>query len=254
MYLKTSLTIAALVFSSWAAAQDVSEEFHQTYTLSPGGSFALSNINGAVKITGWDRSEVRIDAVKTADTRERLDELKIEVEAAADRVAVHTRYPQGSGSRGRNGHGSVAYTISIPRSARISKVELVNGALAVEGCTGDMEASTVNGEIQASGPGGNVNLSSVNGRIEAVMSRLDPARSVDLRTVNGEVRLVLPGNPSANLKASSVNGEITNDFGLAMVKGRFVGRSMEGQVGGGGASIQLKTVNGKINVSRTGQV
>jgi len=251
---KTCLCIAALLLSSLAVAQDVSEEFHQSYAISPTGSFGLSNVNGDVKIVGWDRSEVRVDAVKTADTRERLDELKIEVEATSDRVYVHTRYPQNSGSRGRNGRAAVAYTISVPRTAKLGEVKLVNGALTVDNVSGDIDASTVNGEINASGPGGNVDLSSVNGRIQATLSRIDPARSVELKTVKGEVRLVLPGNPSANIQASSVNGEITNDFGLTMVKSRVVGRRLEGQIGGGGAAIELKTVNGKIAVTRTGQV
>jgi DUF4097 and DUF4098 domain-containing protein YvlB len=251
---KTCLTIAVLLLSSLAVAQDVSEEFHQSYAISPTGAFGLSNVNGDVKIVGWDRSEVRVDAVKTADTRERLDELKIEVEATSDRVYVRTKYPENSGSRGRGSHAAVTYTISMPRSARIDKVSLVNGALTVDNVAGDINASTVNGEITASGPGGTVDLSSVNGRIQTTLSRLDPARTVALKTVNGEVRLVLPGNPSANIKASSLNGDITNDFGLTMVRGEHVGRTLEGQIGAGGAAIQLKTVNGKIAVTRTGQV
>ena len=35
------------------------EEFHQTYPLAAGGRVSLSNINGRVKITGWDRDEVK---------------------------------------------------------------------------------------------------------------------------------------------------------------------------------------------------
>jgi hypothetical protein len=40
------------------------EEFHQTYALTPDGRVELDNINGDVHISTWDRSEVKVDAVK----------------------------------------------------------------------------------------------------------------------------------------------------------------------------------------------
>ena len=48
------------------------EEFHQTYPLSAGGRISLENINGAVRVTAWDRNEVKVDAVKTAYRRDRF--------------------------------------------------------------------------------------------------------------------------------------------------------------------------------------
>jgi hypothetical protein len=57
------------------------EEFHQTYPLSPGGRIELKNISGAVHITGWDRNEVKVDAIKYANSQERLDDAKIRIDA-----------------------------------------------------------------------------------------------------------------------------------------------------------------------------
>ena len=43
---------------------------------------------------------------------------------------------------------------------------------------------------------------------------------------------------SAEIRAETVNGRISNDFGIEVKKGKYVGSSMNGSIGGGGpASI-----------------
>jgi hypothetical protein len=67
------LTLASLALTAadsgraqTATRAELTEEFHQTYPLSATGRVALSNINGSVKISAWDRNEVKVDAVKRA--------------------------------------------------------------------------------------------------------------------------------------------------------------------------------------------
>src|SRR5260370_41500674 len=76
---------ALLILALGAHAADhrcaLTEEFHQTYVLTADGRVELDNINGPVHVTGWDRNEVKVDAVKYADTKERLDEAKIEIDS-----------------------------------------------------------------------------------------------------------------------------------------------------------------------------
>ena len=76
---------ALLALSLVARASDrLTDEFHKTYTISAHGRVELDNINGDVHISVWDRNEVKVDAIKTAGTKERLDEARIEVESGAD--------------------------------------------------------------------------------------------------------------------------------------------------------------------------
>src|SRR5258708_22702458 len=89
--------ICALFLLSLAAhASDqrcaITEEFHQTYALTPDGRVELDNINGPVHISSWDRNEVKVDAVKYADTKERLDEARIEVDSGKDYLSIRTKY------------------------------------------------------------------------------------------------------------------------------------------------------------------
>jgi DUF4097 and DUF4098 domain-containing protein YvlB len=106
--------------------------------------------------------------------------------------------------------------------------------------------------VKASGLGGEVKLSTVNGGIEANVVALEAAKGVQLNSVNGSIVLVVPAGAGADVKASTVHGAITNDFGLTVEDGQWVGHSMNGQIGSGGARIRLNNVNGSIAVKRIG--
>ena len=82
-------TVCALfLFALGAHASDhrgaLTEEFHQSYAIAPDGRIELDNIKGPVHISGWDQNQVKVDAVKYADTKERLDEMRIEIDSGKD--------------------------------------------------------------------------------------------------------------------------------------------------------------------------
>jgi hypothetical protein len=86
--------------------------------------------------------------------------------------------------------------------------------------------------------------------VRADFDRLEAGSKISLETVNGKVNLLLPSDANATLKADSVNGNITNDFGLPVRKGKYVGRDMYGRLGNGDVQIRLESVNGGLTVSR----
>jgi DUF4097 and DUF4098 domain-containing protein YvlB len=245
-----------VVEESQTSGYEQTEEFHQTYHLSPSGRVSISNINGNVSISVWDGNEVKIDAVKRASTREGLDQVKVEVTTSADSVRIKTDYPGMNSSFGgresRQSHAlaSVDYTLTIPRKARIDSAELVNGSLDIEGVEGDVQAALVNGTVMARGLTGEVKLSTVNGRVDATIARLDESKPTSLSSVNGSIVLTIPANANAQVRASTIHGGITNDFGLQVDDGEFVGHNLSGQIGTGGARIRLNNVNGSISIKR----
>jgi len=232
----------------------LTEEFHQSYPLAAGGRVSLSNINGAVRVAGWDRNEVRVDAVKRAATQELLREAEIKVEAGADHVRVHTEYPDRRWSdrelERRERPASVEYTLSVPRGARLEGVSVINGPLHVEGLTGSVNASSVNGRVTGRALTGPVKLSAVNGAVEIGFDTLSESASVNVSVVKGTLSVTLPSDANAHLRANTVNGTITNDFNLPVREGEFVGRDLEGRLGNGSASVRLSSVQGEINIRR----
>ena len=263
--LKKRIVLAALLALSVVATgassvmtqqtEMLREEFHRTYPLSPGGRVSLENINGSVRVSAWDRNEVKVDAVKLARRRDRLDEAKVVVSSDPNSIHVETEYAtrtqtfhDGEGSY--NNPATVEYTLTVPRGARVDAIELINGDLDIDGIAGDVRASSINGRLSARELGGEVRLSTVNGKLDAVFGRLSAAKAVSLNSVNGALSLTLPSDSNAELKADTVHGAITNDFGLPVRRGEYVGRDLAGQLGSGGTRIKLGNVNGRISIKR----
>jgi DUF4097 and DUF4098 domain-containing protein YvlB len=245
---------ALLVLALGAHASDhrgsLSEEFHQTYPISADGRIELDNINGPVHISSWDRNEVKVDAVKYADTKERLDEAKIEINSGKDYLSIETKYPDHDHTWNWGSHNnpaSVEYTLTVPRTARLDEIKLINGALDVTGMRGEVRASCINGLLEASDLSGRAELSTINGRLEARFSRLS-GQSVELNSVNGSVDLTIPSDSSAEIEANTVSGGIDNDFGLRVNHHQFVGHDLRGELGGGGTHIRVSNVNGHVEI------
>jgi putative adhesin len=248
------LTFCAMLISSSANAADhrgaFSEEFHQTYALTPDGRVELDNINGAVHISVWDQNEVKVDAVKSADSKERLDQARIDIDSGKDYLSIRTKYPDHDltfnwGSH--NNPASVEYTLTVPRGARLDEIKLINGSLDVSGAKGEVHASCINGRLEAHNLSGRAELSTINGHLEAKFDDL-PGSSIELKSVNGSVALTIPSDSKATIEASTVSGGLENDFGLHVSHHSFVGHELRGELGTGGPRIKLEDVNGRIEI------
>src|SRR5580704_10838750 len=205
--LGTICALFALALGAHASDHAYTEEFHQTYSLTAEGRVELENINGAVHISTWDRSEVKVDAVKYAGTKERLDEAHIQIDSGKDYVSIKTEYPDHDRNFSWGSHNNpagVEYTLTVPRNARLDEIKLINGSLDVAGAGGEVHASCINGHLDA-------NFNAL------------PGSSIDLNSVNGSLELTIPSDSKAEIEASTVSGGIENDFGLRVNHHQFVG-------------------------------
>ncbi len=240
------LLIVVFAFTLAAGADAPYEEvIDQAFAVSATTRVSLENVNGDVSIEAWDRDEVRVQAVKRASSPELLAELEVEIDATGDRVDIDTHYP----SRMRSGQGtSVEYTLTVPRTARLASIDLVNGGLRVAGVEGGVSANCVNGTIRAEGVTGDLDLATVNGRIELDASSFAGGEELALESVNGAIEVTLPASADGSIDAETVNGSIGNDLGLEVRKGQYIGSSMHGTVGSGAGRLSIETVNGPISV------
>lgn len=240
-------TLVAMILAPSAQAlngNNVTEEFHKTVPLSTSGRVSLENVNGNVEITGWDKNEVQIDAVKSARDQQRLDEAKIEVEGSGDSIQIRTRYPEGHTN---DNPASVHYTVHVPAGAQLTKISLVNGSLDVSQVRGEVNANLVNGKLKAHDLAGRARLSTVNGSSDVSYNSLANVSEVKISAVNGSINLMLPASPNANVSASTTNGSIKSDFPIQVESG-FVGRHMTGTLGSGGTRIELSNINGSTHI------
>lgn len=243
----------ALALAAGPAMADVEDTQEWSFDVDTGARVSLENVNGDIRVTAGPAGQVAVNARKKAGSQEYLDGLEIVIDAERDYVRIETRHPKSDGgwfNWGKNGSGSVAYTLSVPADANLDRIETVNGDVSIHGVGGTVKAATVNGGLDVADLEGDVGLETVNGSIEARFATLSGDQRVDAEAVNGKIRLRLPANASARVSAETVNGSIVaDDFGLEPEKG-FVGRELSGDIGGGSARVSLDTVNGSIRIEK----
>ncbi|MBX7170040.1 MAG: hypothetical protein K1X72_03710 [Pyrinomonadaceae bacterium] len=234
---------------------DETERFEQTYPLSANGKLSINNVNGSITIDTWDRNEVKLEAVKIADSKERLSQVEIKVDSKPDSLKIETEYGSWkNGNRSWNCSGycrlEVQYKLTVPRNAVLNEIETVNGSVTITNASNYTKASAVNGTVKASNLRGTAYIDTVNGVSEVDFDSLNSDSKIKLSTVNGKVNLVIPSDADATIKADTVNGSISNEFGLPVRKGKYIGRDLFGKLGNGTVKIDLDSVNGGLNIRR----
>ncbi|HRI03835.1 MAG TPA: DUF4097 family beta strand repeat-containing protein [Pyrinomonadaceae bacterium] len=234
--------------------QDETEKFDKTFPLNSNGRVSLSNVNGSVVVEAWDRNEVKVEYTKIASSKERLSEVEVRIDSRSDYLEIETDYDNWksrSGEQWKNqGKLQVEFRLMIPRTAFLNEIETVNGSVTVSNFTNFTKISAVNGSVTGTNLRGTVNLETVNGEVVADFDRLESGNKISLSTVNGRVNLTIPSDSNATINADTLNGNISNDLGLPIRKGKYVGRDLYGRIGNGDARIKLDSVNGGLSIRR----
>ena len=217
-------------------------EFIRTYPLSPTGRVIIQNLYGDVRITAWDREQVRVTAIKKSRDPRRLDDAKIVVDSKYESLSISTQYAGVDAEH----PASVEYRIMVPRNANLENIKLINGGLSISGVAGPVKASSVNGSIRAEALEGHAELSTVNGQLEAAFSRLGVENTISLSSVNGPIHLAIPAGSGAGVEARNLAGGIDSDQGQSW-RGPG-GHRLQTPGRKGGAQIRLHNVNGGIRI------
>ncbi|MGH7566370.1 MAG: DUF4097 family beta strand repeat-containing protein, partial [Gemmatimonadota bacterium] len=120
----------------------------------------------------------------------------------------------------------------------------------VSGLSSDVRVSTVNGGIEVASCG-TVEAQTVNGSITAATGAASWNGTLDFQTVNGSIRLTLPAGAAAAVSAETVNGDFSSDFPLTVEAGEWGPKRVSGTIGSGGGRLNLKTVNGEIEIRKS---
>ena len=220
-----------------------SKDFDQIYTLQPGGSFELQNVNGPVEVQGWDKDVVEVHAVKTAKRNNAdLARVTVEVEATPKSISVSTHYPQDEGVE-----VAVEYVIHVPYTAHVEHIGTINGSLKIAGVPAVDDLHTVNGNIEVFDGGGSVHAHTTNGNVHLELAHFNGGSGATAETTNGSLLVALPGDTQANVETRCLNGNFLSEMPIAM-ESTLRPREMRGRFGKGGAPLKLRTINGGIRI------
>ena len=264
-----------LVFMPVVRAQGISEPdrespslyadiYESEYRFYPGGKIGISlEVPGSLKIIGWDRGLVRVEA--EIKVRSLTDE---KARGLLEKPPIRVRYND----------TATTSTIQVTESPELKGLLEVNmtvylpGArsdLAVQVKKGDFAINSVNGWVEVSIAEGNVELTAVNGYFSVKTLKGDISANLSGNRWNGQsftavtqdgcVDLILPEEYSAMLQLDTRNGEITVDYPSQMVEGELIPieavvqkktQQLKVRVGNGGAPLHLGTQSGDVSLRK----
>src|SRR5579884_2274325 len=136
-------TVFALLCAGLVRAADVTESFSETHPLEGNAAVRVSNVNGSITISTWDRPEAAIEGEKRAESAEDLAKIVVEIRAEPRSLVVRATFPdEETGWWGRlrrlwhHGNESVSFVLHVPASARLESIADVNGAVTITGARG----------------------------------------------------------------------------------------------------------------------
>jgi hypothetical protein len=231
MRIGLGLASALLMLLGATAASADDRTFDRQVPAPPRGVVEISNVGGAIEVSGWDRTEVSVHAEVAGGVE------GVEVSSESGHTSIKVRLPHGFG------HGGEArLQVKIPKDSEldvsavsadvstsgvlgVQRLSAVSGDIKAEIAAADVELKTVSGNLQVKGRGqparlrastvsgdlhlehggGDIEVGTVNG---ALIASLDGARSVRAHTTSGDLRFDGTLSHGATLEASSISGDL----------------------------------------------
>ncbi len=257
--LMVGVLLVLVVISTGCSRTKVTEDFFQSYQVSPGTVLEIYNPNGPVSVVGTDQEELEITALKeTYQSQSALDTVDIFIDLS-DILVIETLYPNDTKKV------TVSYEIKVPEDVMVSVIECSNGDIDVNQVRGDpllttsngnINVSEVRGTISARSSNGDLTITNVdgldylrtsNGNIEADL--LAVKENLEIMTSNGSINLYINPELALELEASTSNGEI-NITNLSLETTLHEQTALLGSMNGGGPLLNIATSNGSIALAQ----
>jgi hypothetical protein len=280
---RIALTAGAIIFLGvFLQAQDFKverkEEIRKTLKFtdpSAAKRLEIDNVFGSIEVSGADRGDIELIALKTSraesseDLKKAEEEVRLDISQERNDVSVYVDGPFRCRDRRKRASSRPNYQVqydfkvSVPREIDVYIKTVTNGKLSVANVVGNMEVRNVNGGVEITGAAGPVSAETVNGEVK-VLFRSAPQEACSFKTVSGRLDLFFPENLKADFRLKTFNGEVYSDFPVTRLPslpptqkregGTFVYRSdrfFGVRVGGpGGPEIKLDTFNGDIFINK----
>jgi Toastrack DUF4097 len=243
-------------------------EFHHSYGLSRSGSVTISDADGTVRVVGWRKNVVQLDAYECAPTQEELKSLTIVVNSAPSTLTVKTLFPRSSegwsswvrllgGSTRCNQRPEVNYVIHVPDLAQVTLSSAAAdltvtgpiGSLRAHSASGDVSVTDVSG-ISVETQSGDVTLQGVRGVISVMTASGDTTfndakADITVHTSSGAVGLYrVSGKAAVNTASGDI---IARAFaGIARINSASGDVSMT-LVRAGDVALDANTVSGDLS-------
>jgi len=217
----------------------------------------LDNINGEITIrTSNDTLGIlsvkatKILKVKADEMNKPLDGIVIKVDTTGDDIRISCELQRTKTFFGisDNTEGEINYDILVPVNLKVD-ISQTNGSMTASNLGNRSILRITNGGIILDKCSGNIDAEVTNG---SLTGNLDSTRGLNIKVINGSIKLGNLKSVSGDVSASVTNGSVKSE-GIEFSNVSQTKKNLNGRIGDGKYRIDLTTVNGSVNLygSRT---
>lgn len=223
------------------------EEIRRSYKLSPGAQVVVGNISGRIDVETADIDHAEVLIVRSAKQRDDLQFRRIKIDHEPNRLEIRIEQDRKSffSALGKLPEGRQRVLLKLPRKVEFN-AHGANGEVTVGEINGAVELNGINGDIKVARANG-VELRGVNGNLDVTVAKLNP-RGVQASGINGNLDLRFTEAVNAEINIHGINGQINPELPNFVANGEQRHGRVEGRAGSGGAHIEVRGVNGNVNL------
>ena len=252
--LSISIASCLLLACRPAVYQTLEEIIDHVYPVEPTATLSVTNRDGSIRVyaAGGETHDVHVEAIKKAYSAERLKAISIKVSAQPNSISIETAYPPDSGIGFSDRSGTVDYIIVVPQTIRISKLELSNGEVQLDGMRSEeAHAQLGSGRLFAHNCFGNLDLNIKTGNLAIAYEWWEEAAfSIRATVEDGNAFAYIPTDAAFHLIAHAPTGKIDNDFSEKEDRRAEPINKIDMAVNGGGkTTFQFETEDGNVKIA-----
>jgi hypothetical protein len=229
----TALLWMSLCASATASAAD--KTFDREVQADPKGIVDISNVAGAIEVTGWDRNQVSVHG-ELGQGVERVD-----VTSEPGHTTIKVVLPNNSG---HHHDGDARLKVQIPQGSELD-VSAVSADVTATRMQGVQRLQSVSGEVSAELAQASADIKSVSG--DVTLHGHGQATGVHASTVSGDVRIE---HAAGDLEVNTVSGEVRGSLdGVHSLRVRSTSGDVDlvGKLASG-PTVDVESVSGELTL------
>jgi len=240
-----SITVLCLAVDAASSQRlSASDRISRTVPWTPDVPIRIASTIGDITVTGANRTDVQVEAIREAPNAETLKQLEVQVDSRPQALEIKSVQPDD----GKDPARRVTLRINLPKGAILERVELFEGTLRLAELDRQVTARVERGSIRAESLSGALRLETLSGDITLERTLLDPKGVLHCRVFNGDVKIQLAERPrDARILLLTLNGTITSAIPVTERAG-FGPRFAEATLGSGAPVLSVDVIRGNISL------
>jgi DUF4097 and DUF4098 domain-containing protein YvlB len=233
------------VLTAAADDQKETEQVDRNFPMQPGGQLKLKNFSGKIHITGSNRTNVVVHAVRRA-TRDRLDHIRLEIQASASEISIDANKKDDGWREQKDNVVETEFEIEVPERIALD-VHAFSSDMHLESIDGRQKLYSFSGTIRIDDATGPLEAETFSGEIKADLDRAGAAPDVEMKTFSGDIEVKLSSSPRGRVDFSSFSGSLDSNVPMLYRTGNR--RHVRGELGGGGTNeLRFHTFSGDVRI------